>query len=52
MQLEGLPINVVPVVHESISVACSLPNGTIWQINRDQVPVVSNFEMTDFGSQG
>lgn len=48
LQLEGLPLNVVPVGHETINVACNLPDGQVLNISRDQVPVVLNFEMTDF----
>lgn len=42
----------MPVVHEHINVACTLPDGKVVNISRGQVPVVLNFAMTDFGSQG
>lgn len=52
LQLEGLPLNVVPIEHETINVACNLPDRQVLNISRDQVLVVLNFEMTDFDSQG
>ncbi|RPD55787.1 hypothetical protein L227DRAFT_477824, partial [Lentinus tigrinus ALCF2SS1-6] len=52
VQVKGLPENVIPLVHQIRKVKCKLPNGKIIEINRDQVPVVPNFAMTDFASQG
>ena len=52
IKLEGLPENVVPLSHLSKRVKCKLPNGMLLEILRDQVPVVPNFAMTDFASQG
>ena len=52
IQLEDLPENVVPVAHEQINIACTLPDGKVVNISRGQVPIVLNFGMTDFGSQG
>ncbi|RPD67887.1 hypothetical protein L226DRAFT_423547, partial [Lentinus tigrinus ALCF2SS1-7] len=52
VQVKGLPENVIPLVHQTRKVKCKLPNGKLIEINRDQVPVVPNFAMTDFASQG
>lgn len=52
VQLEGLPQNVVPVSKQSVDIRCELPNGTVLSIARDQVPIIGNFAMTDFASQG
>ena len=52
LQLDGLPENVVPLTHLNRKVKCKLPNGMLLEVNRDQVPVVPNFSMTDFASQG
>ena len=52
IQLEGLPENVVPIPPLSKETECLMPNGLLLNINRTQIPVVPNFAMTDFGSQG
>ncbi|KAI0740368.1 hypothetical protein C8Q76DRAFT_609443 [Earliella scabrosa] len=52
IKLPGLPENVVPISHLSKKVLCKPPNGVELQIVRDQIPVVPNFAMTDFASQG
>lgn len=52
IQIEGLPENVVPISHLAMSISVTLPNGDDRPVNRDQVPVVPNFAMTDFCSQG
>ena len=52
IQVNGLPENVVPLTHSKRKVKCKMPNGRILEIERDQVPVVPNFAMTDFASQG
>ena len=52
IKLPGLPENVVPSSHQTKKIKCKLPNGMILEVNRDQVPVVPNFAMTDFASQG
>ncbi|KAI0323674.1 hypothetical protein GY45DRAFT_1349728 [Cubamyces sp. BRFM 1775] len=46
VQLEGLPENV------SRKIRCKMPNGNFLSISHDQVSVIPNFAMTDFGSQG
>ena len=52
IKLPGLPQNVIPLSHQSKKIKCKLPNGMILEVNHDQVPVVPNFAMTDFASQG
>src|SRR5882762_448743 len=52
IQLDDLPLNVVPISRHTISVKCDLPNDNILTVSRDQVPVIPNFAMTDFASQG
>jgi hypothetical protein len=51
IRLEGLPPNVVPVSKQTIDIRCELPNGSHLSISREQVPIIGNFAMTDFGSQ-
>ncbi|TFY56576.1 hypothetical protein EVG20_g8875, partial [Dentipellis fragilis] len=52
IQLEGLRLNEVPVSKQSISVKVEMPNGTKIRVNRQQVPILPNFAMTDYGCQG
>ncbi|KIP01810.1 hypothetical protein PHLGIDRAFT_80054, partial [Phlebiopsis gigantea 11061_1 CR5-6] len=52
VQLEGLPLNVVPVTKQSLEIKCTLPNGRTLSIIREQAPIIPNFAMTDFNSQG
>jgi hypothetical protein len=52
IQLAGLPDNAVPIVAESMNIRCKVHNGQNVDVNRTQVPVVLNFAMTDFASQG
>ena len=52
VHLDGLPENVVPVSHQTVKLSCELPNGEVLKINRSQVPIVPNFAMTDYASQG
>lgn len=52
VKLDGLPENVVPISHQSRKIRCKMPNGNFLSISRDQVSVIPNFAMTDFGSQG
>ncbi|EKM50409.1 uncharacterized protein PHACADRAFT_104881 [Phanerochaete carnosa HHB-10118-sp] len=51
-QLERLPANVVPISQVAVATKCMMPNGKVLTINRDQVPLVPNFAMTDYNSQG
>lgn len=52
IQLEGLPENVVPLAMISSSALCVTPSGIAIKIKRSQVPVLPNFAMTDYASQG
>ncbi|KZP05531.1 hypothetical protein FIBSPDRAFT_700891, partial [Athelia psychrophila] len=52
VQLEGLPLNVVPLVKRSDPVEVVLLNGNHLCITRKQVPVLLNFAVTDYRSQG
>jgi hypothetical protein len=52
IQLDGLPENVVPISKHIISVPCDLPNDSVVRVSREQVPVLPNFAMTDYASQG
>jgi hypothetical protein len=51
VQLEGLPENVVHIVHTSQNTTCILPTDQELKIIREQVEVMPNFPMTDYGSQ-
>ena len=52
IQLEGLPLNVVPIYKMQTKVKCMMSNGKVLSISRDQVPLVPNFAMTGYSSQG
>ena len=52
IKLGGLPENVVPVTKQALKIHCKMPNGSQLTINREQVPIIPNFAMTDFNSQG
>jgi hypothetical protein len=52
VHMNGLPVNVVPLVPMSSTVKCFLSDDTILYINRNQVAALPNFGMTDFASQG
>ncbi|KAI0330960.1 hypothetical protein GY45DRAFT_1213749, partial [Cubamyces sp. BRFM 1775] len=53
VQVSGLPVNVVPVCPLRKTVRCILPVDDITlSIQRDQVPCLPNFAMTDYASQG
>lgn len=52
IQLPGLPENVVPITSEKHQIKCTLQDDTKITINREQVPILPNFSMTDFGAQG
>ncbi|KAI0069492.1 hypothetical protein K474DRAFT_1559656, partial [Panus rudis PR-1116 ss-1] len=52
IQLDGLPENVVPIVHHTQDIQCKMPNDKTITISRDQVSLLPNFAMTDFNSQG
>ncbi|TFK53320.1 hypothetical protein OE88DRAFT_1711381 [Heliocybe sulcata] len=52
VQLDGLPPNVVPIIRDSVEIECKMPNDTVERIVRQQVPILPNFAMTDYASQG
>ena len=52
IQLEGLPLNVVPIRCLERRITCRLPNDSEISINRRQIPVIPNFAITDYVSQG
>lgn len=52
IQIEGLPRNVVPLSSDTKTIKCELPDGSQISISRTQVPVIPNFAMTDYCSQG
>jgi hypothetical protein len=52
VDLDGLPINVVPLTRNSVTTCCSLPDDTTLTVSRSQVEVLPNFAMTDYASQG
>jgi hypothetical protein len=52
VQIDGLPENVVPITRHVTSTMCLLPNDETISISREQVLVLPNFSMTDYGSQG
>ena len=52
INLSGLPENVVPLTKHTISVACTLPDDSVINVSRSQMPVLLNFGMTDYASQG
>ncbi|KAI9069925.1 hypothetical protein FKP32DRAFT_1557817, partial [Trametes sanguinea] len=53
VQVDGLPPNVIPVGRHKLSVTVTLPVGDIAiTIQREQVPCLPNFAMTDFTCQG
>ena len=53
IQLDGLPENVVPITRSSPRILqCNTSSGLKIKIKRAQVPVLPNFSMTDYSSQG
>ncbi|KAF8582903.1 hypothetical protein K439DRAFT_1647404 [Ramaria rubella] len=52
IHLDGLPVNVVPIGWAAQDVVCRLPNDDTLTITRQQVQVLPNFSMTDYGCQG
>ena len=47
IQLEGLPLNVVPITPTTKKTKCKMPNGLV---TLTQVCIVPNFAMTNFAS--
>lgn len=52
VQLPNLPPNVVPLTPRAESVKVVLPSASSVSISRTQIPVIPNFAMTDYASQG
>ncbi|KAF6744861.1 hypothetical protein DFP72DRAFT_825122 [Ephemerocybe angulata] len=52
VKLPHLPKNVVPLTRNSESIEAQLPNDLYMRISRAQIPVLPNFSMTDYSSQG
>lgn len=52
INLEGLPTNVVPIRSLEQQITCRLPDDTEISVTRKQVPVITNFAITDYVSQG
>ncbi|OBZ78025.1 hypothetical protein A0H81_02091 [Grifola frondosa] len=52
VRIDGLPVNVIPLGRNRKRIRCLLPSDQYITIWRDQVSVLWNFAMTDFGAQG
>lgn len=52
VQIGGLPVNVVPITRRTEDIKVVLPNGESIKIVRNSVPLLLNFAMTDYSSQG
>ena len=52
VSIPGLPKNVVPIIPKTQNVSCFLPSDDIITISRTQIPILPNFSMTDYASQG
>ncbi|KAF6761873.1 hypothetical protein DFP72DRAFT_802495 [Ephemerocybe angulata] len=52
VNLPHLPKNVVPLTRRSESIEAQLPDDQYMRLSRSQIPVLPNFAMTDYSSQG
>ena len=52
IQIEGLPMNVVPIVMATKTIPCVFPNDLKESIERQQLWILPNFAMTDYAAQG
>ncbi|KAJ7143084.1 hypothetical protein C8R43DRAFT_892035, partial [Mycena crocata] len=52
IQIQDLPLNVVPLVRVITPITVLLPDDTLLSILREQVVALINFGMTDYTSQG
>ena len=52
VNIPGLPTNIVPLTRASTKVVCTLKSGVKIRVQRQQILVLPNFAMTDYGSQG
>ena len=52
IHLDGLPLNVVPIVRIASSIKCRLIDDQVQCVDQLQVPILPNLAMTDYASQG
>ncbi|KAF6741382.1 hypothetical protein DFP72DRAFT_833751, partial [Ephemerocybe angulata] len=52
VNLPHLPKNVVPLTRNAETVEAQLPNDEYVVLSRSQIPILPNFSMTDYSSQG
>ena len=52
IQIDGLPMNVVPITMATKTVPCIFPNDLKESIERQQLWILPNFAMTDYAAQG
>jgi hypothetical protein len=52
VQLADLPMNIIPLTKTTTTIQCKVRSDQQLQIKRQQVPVLLNFAMTDYASQG
>ncbi|KAH7907982.1 hypothetical protein BJ138DRAFT_973005, partial [Hygrophoropsis aurantiaca] len=52
VQIEGLPLNVVPICKSVHTVPVRLQDDSVRYVQREQVNVLVNFAMTDYAAQG
>ncbi|KAJ6534305.1 hypothetical protein B0H19DRAFT_964553 [Mycena capillaripes] len=52
IKIQDLPLNVVPLPRTTTKITALLEDDTLLSLNRDQVLVLQNFSMTDYGAQG
>ncbi|KAF7977175.1 hypothetical protein HWV62_4615 [Athelia sp. TMB] len=52
VEIAGLPVNIIPLTRRVDNITVQLLNGETVSIARHQVPVILNFAMTDYNSQG
>jgi len=52
IKINGLPENVVPLAKMSQTIECTMKSDQIRKVEREQVCLLPNFSMTDYGSQG
>jgi hypothetical protein len=52
INIPGLPENVVPIIQTSKNIQCTYLNDSSDSIEQQQVPILPNFAMTDYASQG
>ena len=52
VQLPGLPPNVVPLIARTYSLSATIADKGTIRFSRSQIPILVNFAMTDYSSQG